>query len=142
MNKKILSDFTSFATLVFYFFLRVVITNNLTTMNCGVCKYKGVRLVLMERDRPAWNCVRCDKYSYVCCFHIQSDWRSESCDFGGGTHCQRCSRYMCIECYAQTSTIEFPDEDKGLHETRIICQGCAKSKREVNLALEKILFNE
>lgn len=107
-------------------------------MNCGVCKCKGVRLVLLERAKPAWSCLSCDNYSYVCCFHEQSDWRSESCDFGGGTHCDRCSRYMCIECYAYTSEIVFNDNG----DANVICRCCAKSKRLVDLAVEKILFNE
>lgn len=50
--------------------------------------------------------------------------------------------YRAIGDQRVATMIELPDDAKTLHEPRIICQGCAKTKREVDLALEKILFNE
>jgi len=98
---------------------------------------------MLQKDYPMWNCLKCNRNSYICSFHEREDWKSEDVENGGGEHCGRCRRYMCFPCYRDRSTLLEPMLEHGeVHDARLACPGCSRSERSVQLALNAILFNE
>lgn len=83
-----------------------------------------MRLVVMGRDAPAWNCLRCGKDNYVCCDHPTNEWRTEDVDSGGGMHCQRCKRFMCEKCLRDKSYLSTIEELGDIQEAQLLCQQC------------------